>query len=230
MQTSRPAVKDCSMLQSEAQFLTSLAQLQKGLIVEEFRNSDAPALDLLEANTEDPEDQQILLGFYSEHASRGRLLILGPEYQEELDQSCEVILSPSFLVKVEGKKPRAILNLSPTDHGANQRMSQAETMQDGYCTIPDVVRLILFSLIAMLLAPDKFSMEQVLTLVLVMIVMDGEAAFFKKSVDPESLGIQAARVAGHTIFTICCAFGWARSAEVFSQVYCGCGNSASVRP
>jgi hypothetical protein len=97
-------------------------------------------------------------------------------------------------------------------------MFQAETMEDGYCTIPDVARLILFSLIAMLLAPEKFSMEQVLTLVLVMIVMDGEAAFFKKSVNPESVGIQAARVAGYTIFTLCCAFGWARSAEVFSHV------------
>jgi site-specific DNA-cytosine methylase len=216
MQTTRPAVKDGSMQQSEAQFLTTLAQ--KGLTVEEFRDFDGPALDLLEGNTEDPEDQQVLLDFYLEHASRGRVLILGPEYQEELDQSGEVVLSPSFLVKVEGKKPRAILNLSSTDQGVNQRMFQAETMEDGYCTIPDVARLILFSLIAMLLAPERFSMEQVLTLVLVMIVMDGEAAFFKKSVNPESVGIQAARIAGYTIFTLCCAFGWARSAEVFSHV------------
>lgn len=181
MQTTRPAVKDGPMQQSEAQFLTSLAQ--KGLTVEEFRDFDGPALDLLDGNTEDPEDQQILLDFYLEHASRGRVLILGPEYQEELDQSGEVVLSPSFLVKVEGKKPRAILNLSSTDQGVNQRMFQAETIEDGYCTIPDVARLILFSLIAMLLAPEKFSMEQVLTLVLVMIVMDGEAAFFRMSGD-----------------------------------------------
>jgi hypothetical protein len=208
MQTTRPAVKQGIMEQGEAQFLTKLAQ--EGLTVEEFRDFDGPALDLLHGNTEDSEDQEILLSAYFEHASRGRLLILGPEYQEELDKSGEVALSPLFLVKVEGKKLRPILNLSSTDKGVNQRMFQAETMEDGYCTIPDIARLILFTFIAMLLSPEAFSLEQALTLILTMIVMDGEAAFWKIGVSPESVGVQAARIACHTIFPLCCAFGWAR--------------------
>ena len=46
MQVTRPAVRQGLMTQDEAQFLTSLAQ--SGLVVEEIRDLDGPALDLSE--------------------------------------------------------------------------------------------------------------------------------------------------------------------------------------
>ena len=49
------------MQQNEAQFLTTLAQ--KGLTVEDFRDFDGPALNLLQGNTEDEDGQQIFLSF-----------------------------------------------------------------------------------------------------------------------------------------------------------------------
>ena len=211
-----PAIDHDLISQQEAQFLVSLTQ--KGLCVEEFRDFDGPALNLLEGNTEELEDQQILLDFYFEHASRGRLLILDERFLEECDKSGELVLSPSFLVRAPGKKPRAILNLSSTESGVNQRMFQADTCSDGYCTVVDIARMILFALILMVLSPQRFSLEQLLSLVLTLIVMDADAAFFRVGVNPEAVGIQAARIAGYTIVTLCCAFGWARSAEVFSHV------------
>ena len=211
-----PAIDQDLISQQEAQFLVSLTQ--KGLCVEEFRDFDGPALNLLQGNTEEPEDQQILLDFYFEHASRGRLLILDERFLEECDKSGELVLSPSFLVRAPGKKPRAILNLSSTESGVNQRMFQADTCSDGYCTVVDIARMILFSLILMVLSPQTFSLEQLLSLVLTLIVMDADAAFFRVGVNPETVGIQTARIAGYTIVTLCCAFGWARSAEVFSHI------------
>jgi hypothetical protein len=211
-----PAIEQDLISKQEAQFLVTLTQ--KGLSVEEFRDFEGPALDLLQGNTEEPEDQQILLDFYFEHASRGRLLILDERFLEECDRSGELVLSPSFLVRAPGKKPRAILNLSSTEKGVNQRMFQADTCPDGYCTVVDIARMIMFSLIMMVLSPQTFSLEQLLSLVLTLIVMDADAAFFRIGVSPEAVGIQTARVAGYTIITLCCAFGWARSAEVFSHI------------
>ena len=211
-----PAINQKLMSQDEAQFLVSLTQ--KGLSVEEFRKFDGPALDLLQGNTKDLEDQQILLDFHFEHASRGRLLILDERFLDECDNSGELVLSPSFQVRAPGKKPRAILNLSSAKKGVNQRMFQTDTCSDGYCTVMDTARLILVSLKSMVLSPQTYSLDQLLALVLTLIVMDADAAFFRVGINPEAVGIQTARVAGLTIITLCCAFGWARSAEVFSHV------------
>ena len=70
----------------------------------------------------------------------------------------------------------------------------------------------------MVLSPQTFSLEQLLSLMLTLIVMDADAAFFRIVVSPEAVGIQTARVAGYTIITRCCAFSWARSAVVFSHI------------
>ena len=48
---------------------------------------------------------------------------------------------------------------------------------------------ILFSLITMVLSPQTFSLEQLLSLVLTLIVMDADAAFFRIGVSPEAVGI-----------------------------------------
>ena len=126
-------------------------------------------------------------------------------------------MSPSLLVRAPGKKPRAILNLLSTEKGVNQRMFQADTCSDRYCTVVGIARMILFTLILMVLSPQTYSLEQLLTLVLTLVVMDADSAFFRIGVSPGVVGIQTARVAGYTIITLCCAFGLARSAEVFSH-------------
>ena len=109
-----------------------------------MRDLEGKAFDLSAGNTTVPEDEEILLKFYYEQAALGRCLLLPESRKDELDQLGELVLSPSFLVKAEGKKPRAILHLSSIDKGVNQRLvdeSWSLTRMDTAPSNPYALRL-----------------------------------------------------------------------------------------
>jgi hypothetical protein len=147
---------------------------------------------------------------------------LDPKLQHELDEMGELVLSASFLVKVPGKKPRAVLNLSSTEEGVNQRMIDLlEANSQGYATIPDVCAMVVRAFISMVLNPEKHGISDVHQITMAMLVADADCAFTRVGVAAEATGIQAARIKGYTIIPLCCTFGWRRSAEVFSHITAG---------
>jgi hypothetical protein len=179
-------------------------------------------LNLLECNADEPGDEDILLAFYMQQRAQGRCFILDPKLQHELDEIGELVLSASFLVKVPGKKPRAVLNLSSTEEGINQRMIDLlEANSQGYATIPDVCAMVVRAFISMVLNPDRHGISDVHQITMAMLVADVDCTFTRVGVAPEATGIQATRIRGYTIIPLCFTFGWRRSAEVFSHITAG---------
>ena len=118
-------------------------------------------MDLSEGNTEDPIDHELLLDFYFAQAARGRCFLF-PEFDiAVLDSQGSVVLSPSFLVRVLGKNPRPICNLSSAGNGVNQMMEDMEANDDGYTTIPGVAEVIVDIYINMVLNPQDYNIESV---------------------------------------------------------------------
>ena len=216
----QPALKEKLITQKDVDHLVSLAR--DGISIEEFRDFEGPALNLLEGNADEPEDEDILLAFYMQQRAQGRCFILDPKLQHELDEMGELVLSASFLVKVPGKKPRAVLNLSSTEEGVNQRMVDLlEANSQGYATIPDVCAMVVRAFISMVLNPEKHGISDVHQITMAMLVADADCAFTRIGVSSEATGIQAARIKGYTVIPLCCTFGWRRSAEVFSHITAG---------
>ena len=216
----QPAIKQGLVSVEDVNHLISLAR--DGITIDEFRDFDRPALNLLEGNAEDPDDEDILLAFYMQQRAQGRCFILGPEWQEKLDSMGELVLSASFLVKVPGKKPRAVLNLSSTGEGVNQRMIDLlEANSEGYATIPDVCAMVVNAFIDMVLNPESHGISDVHQITLAMLVADADCAFTRVGVASKTVGVQAARIKGLTVIPMCCTFGWRRSAEVFSHITAG---------
>ena len=118
----QPALREGLVTQEEAQRLVDLSAI--GVTIQDFRDLDGDALDLSVGNTEDQEDEEVLLDFYMEQLAVGRLICLPVDMVpvEELNTMRELVILPSFLVRATGKKPRTILHLSSTDMGANQRI------------------------------------------------------------------------------------------------------------
>ena len=109
----QPAISSGDLSEQQAQYLVDLAA--NGVNVEEFRDLNGKALDLSVGNVEEEEDEDVLLEFYWHQAAMGRCLMLDESLKHELDQLGELVISPSFLVRATGKKPRAILHLSSTE-------------------------------------------------------------------------------------------------------------------
>ena len=175
-------------------------------------------MDLSEGNTEDPEDHETLLDFYYAQGARGRVFLFPESDVQTLDSQGAVVLSPSFLVKVIGKNPRPICNLSSGNNGVNQRMEDMEANENGYTTIPGIAELIVQSYINMVQHPEKYGISDVSKTDLAMLVADASDAFYRVAVAAKAVGMQCTRVANITIVPLCCTFGWRRSAEVFSHI------------
>ena len=216
----QPALKERLITQRDVDHLVSLAR--NGISIEEFRDFEGPSLNLLEGNADEPEDEDTLCAFYMQQRAQGRCFILDPKLQHELDKMGELVLSASFLVKVPGKKPRAVLNLSSTDEGVNQRMVDLlEANSQGYATISDVCATVVCAFIVMVLNPEKHGISDMHQITMAMLVADADCAFTRVGVASEATGIQAARIKGYTIIPLCCTFGWRRSAEAFSHITAG---------
>ena len=119
-----------------------------------------------------------------------------------------MMLSASFLVKVPGKKPRAVLNMSSTEESVNQRtIDLPEANSQGYATILDVCAMAVRAFIIMVLNPDKHGIPDVHQITMAIVVADAECALTRVGVAAEATGIQAARMTGYTIIPLCCTFG-----------------------
>ena len=70
----------------------------------------------------------------------------------------------------------------------------------------------------MVLNPDAYNIDDVPCIHLSMLAAGAADAFTRVSVSPGVVGMQATRVAGITIVTMCYLFGRRRSAEAFSHV------------
>lgn len=218
--TVQPALREGLMTQEEAQRLVDLSAT--GVTIQDFRDLEGDALDLSVGNTEEHEDEEVLLDFYFEQLSVGRLVMLPADMREELEHMGELVISPSFLVKATGKKPRAILHLSSTEMGVNQRiLDDLRANKDGYSTVKDIATMVVQAFIGMVLTPGKYNLENIMGVDFTLIVMDGDAAYFRQSVSAEIVGVQCARVRSITAVLLCCSFGWRRSAEIFSHVTAG---------
>jgi hypothetical protein len=170
------ALEEELIAQEHAQHLVGLAT--SGIKVEEWRDLEGKALDLSAGNTKVPEDEDMLLKFYFDQACHGRCILLSEARAQELDQLGELVLSPSFLVRAEGKKPRAILHLSSTDRGVNQRLvDELEAHEDGYSTIKSISTEIVKTFVNMVLAPGKYHFDDICGTELSLIVMDADSAF-----------------------------------------------------
>ena len=121
----QPEVEQGLLSQQQADSLINIQSILEG-----------EALDLSIGNTELPEDEELLLDFYCAQCGAGQVLCFPGTDAEYLDILGIVVLSPSFLYRVHGTKPRPILNLSSTDNGLNQRMDDLDADHDGYTTIP----------------------------------------------------------------------------------------------
>ena len=66
----QPALKEKLITQRDIDHLVSLAR--DGISIEEFRDFKGPALNLLEGNADEPEDEDILLAFYMQQRAQGR--------------------------------------------------------------------------------------------------------------------------------------------------------------
>jgi hypothetical protein len=216
----QPALKEGLMTQEEAQRLVDLSAI--GVVIQDFRDLEGDAFDLSVGNTEEQEDEKVLLDFYMEQLAVGRLICLPADMADELNTMDELVISPSFLVKATGKKPRAILHLSSTDMGVNQRiLDDLEANKDGYSTIKDIAKMLVQAFIGMVLTPGRYNLDNVMGVDFGLVVMDGDAAYFRQSVSAEVVGVQCARVRLITAVLLCCSFGWRRSAEIFSHVTAG---------
>ena len=210
----QPAVEDGSVTQEQADTMVKIAS--EGISVEEFRDLLGESTDLSAGNTEEPEDEEILLDFYFAQAARSRVLLFPPEDSDLLDSLGSVVLSPSFLHRVAGKNPRPICNLSSNNgHGVNQLVADFEANPDGYTTIPGIAKLIVQSYVSMVTNPAAYGIEDVEKISLAMLVADAADAFTRVSVSAKAVGMQCMRIAGITVVPMCCLFGWRRSAEVF---------------
>ena len=179
-------------------------------------------MDLSAGSAEDLEDQEVLLDWYFEQAAHARIAMLPENLEDRLDQCGELVLSPLFLVRVPGKNPRPIINLSARGEGVNQRVSDTlDTNPEGYATIQTICRLVVHTFIRAVLKPDEFELDDIRLFRLVMLVIDGDSAFTRQGVHEEAIGIQAARVNHITAIAMCLLFGWARSAEAFSHISAG---------
>ena len=213
----QPAVEEGAVTQEQADTMVKIAT--EGISVEEFRDLLGESTDLSAGNTEEPEDEEILLEFYFAQAARSRVLLFPPEDSDLLDSLGSVVLSPSFLHRVVGKNPRPICNLSSNNrHGVNQLVADFEANPDGYTTIPGIAKLIVQSYISMVTNPAAYGIEDVEKISLAMLVADAADAFTRVSVSARAVGMQCMRIAGITVVPMCCLFGWRRSAEVFSHV------------
>jgi len=176
---AQPALTAGLISKDQIRLLTDIAR--RGICIQEIRDLLGPSLDLMVGNASSPEDHAVLLDFYYEQAFRGRVLAFPPQRVNDLDSLGELILSPSFLVKAPGKKPRCILNMSSTDHGVNQRVAEmpnsCRANKDGYCTVPDIAKMIVTLFVRMVTRPSEFNIEDILNIELAMIAMDGDAAF-----------------------------------------------------
>ena len=163
-----------------------------------------------------------MFAFYMQQRAQGRCFNLAPELQEKLDEMGELVLSASFVVKVPGKKPRAVLNLSSTGEDVNERMIDLlEANSEGYATTPDVCAMVVRSFIDMVLNPHKHGLSDVHHITLAMLVDDADCTFAQVGVASEAVEIQAARIKGYTVKPLCCTFGWRRSADTFSHITAG---------
>ena len=208
----QPAVEQGLLTQQQANSLISIAA--RGIQAEDFRVLEGEALDLSVGNTELPEDEELLLDFYYAQCGAGRVLCFPETDAEYLDRLGSIVLSPSFLHRVPGKKPRPILNLSSTDSGVNQRMDDLDADQEGYTTIPKIAHDIITTYIDMVQNPAKYNISDIDKIDLSMFVADASDAFFSVPVSAKLVGMQCTRVAGITIVPMCCSFGWGRSTEV----------------
>jgi len=217
---AQPAIAQGLISKEQVQLLVSVAR--SGVKLADFRQLEGPVLDLSQGGTECPLDHEVLLDFYFEQAFLGRVLMFPPEKAAELDEAGELVLSPSFLVRAPGKKPRSILNLSSTKKGVNQRLHEImpELVADpgGYATVADMALLLIEAFVAMVTRPQDFDIEDILGISLGMIVMDGDAAFFRWPVAADVVGMEATRVAEITVVALCCVFGAEMSALNFSFV------------
>ena len=84
----QPALKEKLVTQEDVDHLVSLAK--SGISIEEFRDFEGPALNLLEGNADEPEDEDTLLAFYMQQRAQGRCFILDPELKHELDDMGEL--------------------------------------------------------------------------------------------------------------------------------------------
>ena len=213
----QPAVDDGSITQQQADTMVKIAT--EGISVEEFRDLLGESTDLSAGNTEEPEDEAVLLDFYFSQAARSRVLLFPQEDAELLDSLGSVVLSPSFLHRVAGKNPRPICNLSSNNkNGVNQLVADFEANPDGYTTIPGIAKLIVQSYVSMVTNPADYGIDDVEKISLAMLVADAADAFTRVSVSAKAVGMQCMRIAGITVVPMCCLFGWRRSAEVFSHV------------
>ena len=212
----QPAVEQELLTQEQADTLISIAA--RGIQADDFRTLDGVALDLSQGNTEEEEDQEILLDFYMAQCGAGRVMCFPESDAEYLDRLGSVVLSPSFLNRVPGKKPRPILNHSSAGDGVNQRMNDLDANSDGYTTISKIAHDIVTTYIDMVQNPGKYDIEDINDIDLSMFVADASDAFFSVPISAELVGLQCTRVAGITIIPMCCSFGWKRSAEVFSHI------------
>lgn len=217
---AQPAIKQSLLSKEQVETLTSIAR--RGINLHEIRDLQGPSLDLSSGNAKDPLDHEVLLDFYFEQAFKGRVLIFPDECEAFLDSCGEIILSPSFLVRVPGKKPRCILNLSSTEFGVNQRLQlepeAVPASKLGYATIPGVAKLIIDLFVKIVTRPQEYNIKDITEMQLVMIVMDGDAAFFRWPISAESAGIQATKIAAKHVLPTACCFGAGPSAINFSHV------------
>ena len=214
------ALKEKLITQRDVDHLVLLAR--NGTSIEDLRDFEGPTLNLLEGNTAEPEDEDTLFAFCMQQRAQGRCFILDPKLQHKLDKMGELVLSAPFLVKVPGKKPRVVLNLSSTDEGVNQGMIDLlEANSQGYATIPDVCATVVRAFISMVLTPEKHGISDVHQTTMATLVVDADCGFTRVGVASEATGIQAARIKGYTVIPLCCTFGWRRSAEVFSHTTAG---------
>ena len=215
----QPAVDEGRLSREEADHVIRVAK--SGVSCEEFRELAGPSLDLRTGKPPDAADEEVLKDFYFDQAGWGRILPFPERYNQILDADGAVILSPSFVVRAPGKKPRAVLHLSSTAFGVNQRMdekSELAACAEGYTTIPKIARICVQAFVDMVLLPGKYSITDTAGIELVMIAMDGDAAFFRQPVHAKMVGVQSTRIGNVTFIPMCCTFGWARSAESFSYV------------
>ena len=177
----QPAVDSGQITKEQAQTMVRIAR--DGISVEEFRDLIGESLDLSDGNTKEPEDHAILLDFYFAQAARGRCFLFPEADTEILSSQGALVISPSFLVRVIGKNPRPICNLSSNgNNGVNQMMDDFEANADGYTTIPNIAKLVVQSYVDMVLNPDAYNIEDVTCIDLSMLVADAADAFTRVSV------------------------------------------------
>ena len=180
-----------------------------GVKVEEFRDLEGPTLDLAVGNVEDEEDEDVLLEFYWNQAAQGRALVLHEGLKDTLDDLGELVISPPFLVRAAGKKPSAILHLSSTGRGVNQRLlDELEAYKDGYSTVKNMATKIVQAFVGMVLTSGQYNIETVCGEELSLLVMGGDATFFRCATHEDIIGMQCARIRNITVVLLCCSFGW----------------------